>query len=68
MYSFIKTKNAIKYIEFNKNFTYLSVPYLNLQLVSIVLAGLPLGMDIIAPFFRGIKPYRDYNLLDEVLR
>ena len=47
---------------------YLSVPYLDAQLVAIVPPGLPLGMDITTPFFRGIKPYRDYNLLDEVLR
>ena len=29
---------------------------------------MPLGIDISALYFRGIKPYRDYNLFDEVLR
>ena len=29
---------------------------------------MPSGIDISAPYFRGIKPYRDYNMFDEVLR
>ena len=51
-------------------FTYLSVPYVDVdvQPISVVPAGLPSGMDITAPFFRGIIPYRNYTLFDEVMR
>ena len=64
----IKTTNVIEHIEINENLTYFSVLYVDAQPIAIVPAGLPLSINITAPFFRGIKPYRDYNLLDEVLR
>ena len=45
-----------------------SVPFVNIGPIVVVPPGLPFGIDISAPYFRGIKPYRDYDLLDEVLR
>ena len=51
-----------------KTLSIFSVPYLDAQLVAIVPPSLPSSMDIITPFFRGIKLSKDYNLLDEVLR
>ena len=49
-----------------------SVPYVDvdvdIQPIAIVPADLPSGMDITAPFFRGITPYRNYSLFDEVMR
>ena len=45
---------------------YLSVPYVDAQPIAIVPAGLPSGIFITAPYFKGIRP-RDYNLFDEVL-
>ena len=66
--TFVKATNVTESIQINKIFTYLSVPYVDALPIAIVPSGLPSGMDIIAPFFRGIKPYRDYSLFDEVLR
>ena len=63
----VKATNVTENIQINKNFTYLSVLYVDVQPISIVPTSLPSGMDITAPFFRGIKLYKDYNLLDEVL-
>ena len=45
-----------------------SVPFVNTRPIVVAPSGLPSGIDISAPFFRGIKPYRDYDLLDEVIR
>ena len=45
-----------------------SVPFVNIHPITVVPPSLPSGIDISALFFRGIKPYRDYDLLDEVLR
>ena len=44
------------------------VPFVNIHPIVVVPPGLSSGIDISAPFFRGIKPYHDYDLLDEVLR
>ena len=41
---------------------------MNAHLIVVVPSGLPSGIDISAPFFRGIKPYDGYDLLDEVIR
>ena len=41
---------------------------MNPQPIFVVPAALPLGTDIIAPFFRGTKPYRNYGLFDEMMR
>ena len=65
---FAKTTNVIEYIRINENLTYLSVPYVDAQPIAIVPLGMPSGIDITAPFFRRIKLYRDYSLLDEVLK
>ena len=46
---------------------YLSIPYVDAQPIAIVPAGLPSGIDITAPYLRGIRP-RNYNLFDKVLR
>ena len=60
-------------INFNeKIFTHLLVPYVDvdvdIQPITVVPADLPSGMNITAPFFRGIKPYNGYDLFDEVIR
>ena len=55
-------------IQINKILTYLSVPYVDALPIAIVPPDLPSGMDITAPFFRGIIPYNDYSLFDEVMR
>ena len=41
---------------------------MNARPIAIVPPGLPSGIDISAPFFRGIKPYPGYDLFDEVIR
>ena len=64
----VKATNVTKNIQINKIFTYLSVPYVDTLPIAIVPLSLPSGMDITAPFFRRIKPYRDYSLFDEVMR
>ena len=58
---------TVKYL-INKNVIYFSVPFVNPRPIAVVPPGLPSSIDISALFFRGIKPYRDYDLLDEVLR
>ena len=45
-----------------------SVPFVNTCLIVVVPPSLPSGIDILASFFRGIKPYHGYDLLDEVIR
>ena len=45
----------------------LSVPYTDAQPMTIILASLPSDIDIIAPYFRGIRP-RDCNLFEKSLR
>ena len=52
----------------NENTIYLSVPFVNPQPIAIVPASLSSGIDISAPYFRVMRPYRNYNLFDEVLR
>ena len=37
-------------------------------LIAVVPSGLPSGIDISAPFFRGITPYHGYDFFDEVIR
>lgn len=34
----------------------------------MVLVALPLGVDVTTPYFRGVRPYRMYYLIDEVRR
>ena len=34
----------------------------------MVLADLPPNIDITAPYFRGIRPYKDYEIFDEIMR
>ena len=45
-----------------------SVAFVNTRLIVVVPPGLPSSIDISNLFFRGIKPYHDYDLLDEVIR
>ena len=45
-----------------------SIPFVNICPIAVVPPSLPSGIDISAPFFRGIKPYHNYDFLDEVLR
>ena len=65
---FCKGNNVIENIQIDEHFTYLSVPYVDALPIAIISPGLPSGIEITASFFKGVKPYRDYNLLDEVLR
>ena len=44
------------------------VHFINAQPIAIVPASLPSLIDILAPYFRGIRPHRNYNLFDEVIR
>ena len=44
------------------------VPFINAQPLAIVPAGLSSGIDISAPYFRGIRSHRNYNLFDEFIR
>ena len=44
------------------------VPFLNPQPISVVPSYLPSSVDIIAPYFRGIKPYKSYRIFDEMMR
>ena len=52
----------------NENVIYFLVPFINIQPIAIVPIGLPSGIDISAPYFRGIRSHRKYNLFDEVIR
>ena len=45
-----------------------SVPFINAQPTSMVPAGLPANIDITAPYFKGIRPYKDYEIFDEMMR
>ena len=45
-----------------------SVPFVNTCPIVVVPPGLPSSIDISASFFRGIKPYRGYDLFDDVIR
>ena len=44
------------------------VQFVNICPIIVVPPTLSSSIDISAPFFRGIKPYCDHDLLDEVLR
>lgn len=43
------------------------VTFMNPQPIFVVPAILPSGTDITAPFFRGIRPFRNYGLFDEMM-
>ena len=45
-----------------------TIPFIDAQPIAIVTSGLLSGIDISAPYFRGIKPHKYYNLFDEVIR
>ena len=60
--------NVIVYILVNENVIYFSVLFINAQSIAIVFTGLPSDIDILAPNFRDIRPHRNYNLFDEVIR
>ena len=56
------------YISINGNLIHFSVPFINTQPISMVLADLPPDIDITEPYFRGKRPYKNYGIFDEMMR